>query len=323
MSPRQKVSIIQDNTNDGVGQGLFTKIKSAKLGTDANFHFRPRFMFKKLVIVGVGLIGGSVAAACRKRNIAKEIVGVGHRDQTLQQAVELGLISSAYHSTEKAVVGADFVIVCSPVNVLAGHAIEALGSSEAIVTDSGSTKLQIVQQIESTISDIDSRKNFVASHPIAGGEKSGPEFSDPDLFENRASIVSPIEGSSEQAIETVKDFWSAIGANVFQMPPAQHDQIMASISHLPHMIASVLAASVDKENLKFSGAGFRDTSRIASGNPELWLQICAHNSKNIVDEIGKFESVLASLKSAVDTNNHSELLRILTLGKQNLETLGN
>ena len=281
-------------------------------------------MFKKLVIVGVGMIGGSVGSACRQRNLAEQIVGVGRNHDSLDVAVNLGIIDRASTDLIDSVNNADFVVICSPVDLIAQQVIDVIGNCSAIVTDTGSTKNLIVQMIDTLAGDqTDSRDQFVGSHPIAGSEKSGPENSNPDLFQKKRAIITPTRFSNSSSVKTVTDFWQALGASTIELDAVEHDRAMASISHLPHVLASVLAGSTPPEHLKIAGSGFDSSTRVADGPASIWHPILTHNKNEILKSLDRFEQSLAQLRKAIHEDNDHEMIRILKLGKKNREALGN
>lgn len=285
-----------------------------------------------VAIVGVGLIGGSIGRAIKSRELATKVVGIGRRETSLAAAMAAGAIDEA--ATDfKAVSNADVVIVCTPVGMIAGQVIEILKliSPECVVTDAGSAKSEIVAEIEAHFSvPRDSNRlisspcsRFVGSHPLAGGEKNGPEFSDPDLFVGRQVIVTPTQHSDPVVTRRLDQFWQALGATTIQMSPDEHDKVVAAVSHLPHLVAAALAAASPSEFLPLASTGWSDTTRIASGDTELWLQIFQQNREGTLKSLGKFETVLAQFRKALESNDLVRLEELLKAGKKNRDIVAN
>src|SRR5262245_35451006 len=193
-----------------------------------------------VAIIGPGLIGGSIGLALRKRDSASHIVGVGRRRESLAKALNIGATTSISTSIEDAVKDADVVVVCTPVNEIAGHLLQSAAAApgQTILTDAGSTKSSIVAKFEAALPK---RKHFVGSHPLAGGEKNGVDFARADLFEGKVVVVTPTLKTDSADVQTVSEFWQCLGANVISMSPDAHDRALATTSHLPHLVASAAA----------------------------------------------------------------------------------
>jgi prephenate dehydrogenase len=282
-------------------------------------------MFPTLSIVGVGLIGGSLGLAARKHKVAHRVIGVGRNPKSLAKALDLGaadeVTTDLYHGVREA----DLVVVCTPVESVAQFVHEAALNArpKTLMTDAGSTKELIVKQVEADLRKHKSQVDYVGSHPMAGSEKSGVEHARAELFEGHAVIVTPTKKSSPDAVERVHDFWQALGANVFQMSPAEHDRAVAAMSHVPHVVATALAAATAATSLPLAGGGWLDTTRIAAGDPELWRQILAQNRTHALKGLAQFEKVLAAMRAALESENDAKLLKLLEAGKNIRDAVGN
>ena len=275
-----------------------------------------------VTIVGVGLIGGSVGLALRKRGLARNIVGVGRNQTKLRRARRQGAITAATQDVERGVSNADVVVICTPVELITSFAERAARACPAgsLVTDAGSTKSNIVASVQPRWPG---EVGFVGSHPLAGSEKSGCEHGQANLFEDRVTVVTPTPKTSEKHLKKAVQFWNSLGSVVVQMSPRQHDRAIAMTSHLPHVVASVLAASAGKEHLSLVASGWLDTTRIASGDVELWKQILTDNQPQVLKAIDKFEKTLHSFRRALQSGRRQTVARILAKGKENRDSLGN
>ena len=279
-----------------------------------------------VAIVGVGLIGGSIGLALRERNLARTVLGVGRREASLQQAVACGAVSRTTTDLAAGVSGAELIIVCTPVADIAARVLQVADAcpANALITDVGSTKAAIVDQVEQALHRPgDQHPVFVGSHPLAGSEKTGPQFARADLFDHRAVIVTPTSVTPSAAAEQIKTFWEDLGATVFTKTPQDHDQSVAAISHLPHLVASALANSTPTADVCLAAGGWLDTTRVAAADPELWRQILADNRLHVLKSLNKFETVLAKFRRALETDNQTELLQLLEAGKHHRESAGN
>ena len=280
---------------------------------------------KKVAIVGVGLIGGSIGAAIKSRLPQTTVVGVGTNLEQLAHAQSQGLIDEFTGELAAALDSTDLVVVSTPVRSIVGFAMEILNLNDTcLVTDAGSTKKDICDLARERMAGLDDRlARFVPSHPMAGSEKSGAESADGDLFLDRLTVLTPLPENTNTNIEAVRNFWEALGARTIVETADNHDRAVAVISHLPHAIASALAACTDERHLPFASTGWLDTTRIAAGSPELWQQIFAQNQQPLLDAIAEFEEVLHRLKSAIRDENQSRLIEILNKGKSIRDSLGN
>lgn len=257
--------------------------------------------FKKVAIIGVGLIGGSLAMAMKQKRMADTIVGIGRGMANLELAMRLGVVDSISADIESGVSGADLVVVAVPV-LKTGETIKKAASgltSPCIITDVGSVKKAIIDECEAALPK---GITYVPGHPIAGTENSGVEAAMANLYNERVCILTPTSNTPQTDIAKIREMWQEAGSRVVIMDAATHDRLLSAISHLPHMIAYTLvntvAASGEKniDFLKYSAGGFRDFTRIASSSPEMWADVCAMNKDNIIGMIENFQRQLETLK---------------------------
>ena len=220
------------------------------------------------------------------------------------------------------VADADLVVVCTPVAEIVDHILKAAGAAppRAILTDAGSTKESIVKAVEAKLGK---GNRFVGSHPLAGSEKSGVENARADLFEGRVVVVTPSRKTDSDCLSTVADFWSGLGASVLVMSPAEHDKALATTSHLPHLIAAAVARLTGQDELPLTAGGWRDLTRIAAGDPELWTQILLENRSHVLKSLAGFEKTVAAFRVALERGDRRKLLQLLTEGKQVRDAVGN
>jgi prephenate dehydrogenase len=277
--------------------------------------------WKTVAIVGVGLIGGSIGLGLRTRHLASTVVGIGRRAESLETARRVGAISDATLDLAAGVHAADLIVVCTPVQLIVEHVIEAARHcpAGALITDAGSTKGSIVTRLDAVL---DPQVRFVGSHPLAGSEKQGPAQANADLLVDRTVVVTPTARTRPQDRDDVEAFWTALGARVVRLSPAEHDRALAETSHLPHLVAAALANSVATTNHRLSAGGFRDTTRIAAGDPELWAQILLDNRAHVLAALEPFERSVAALRQSLETSDLWELTRILRQAKNKRDALG-
>ena len=269
--------------------------------------------FGIVCIIGPGLIGGSIGLGLKKRNLAKTVIGVGHRSSSLETAVKMHAIDRGMFHAGEAVKNADIVVLATSVNQIIDTAKKVIPcmKRDAILTDVGSTKHHIVQQISQNIrNDI----AFIGAHPIAGSEQRGVEFASPDLFIGCNCIITPLNKNAK-GLETISSLWRLLEAKIIYLSPEQHDEILASVSHLPHLIASCLVNSIKQEHLVYGASGLRDTTRVASGDAELWVNIFDHNRDNVIKSIDQFMAELAGLRNDLLVKNYTALLGRLKKAK--------
>jgi len=265
----------------------------------ANTEFENR-----IIIVGVGLIGGSIAAAIQSRHSGCSVIGVGRNAERLESARAAGLLNEwSTEITDELLSGRCLVIVCLPVNLIAEsvHEIAKHSDDGVLITDAGSVKSAICDQVATCDR---AARLFIGSHPIAGGEQGGFEFADAELFHDKVCVVTEC-GTSDDATKTdrVTRFWQMIGCRVIEMTPTEHDRVLALTSHLPHVMAAVTTATVGQENLLLTGSGFRDATRIAAGDASLWRAILTGNRGEVVTAIKSAEAMLREYRLALEQND--------------------
>lgn len=272
----------------------------------------------KVAIVGVGLIGASIGLALRQRKLAREIIGISRRDSTLRAAKRRGAINRATTDVSAGVEDAQLIIICTPVETITEQARAAVLSCRegALISDVGSTKEEIVFSLDQAFAHHNPRRAlFVGSHPMAGSEKTGPQHAQADLFEGCVTVVTPSSHTHPRASTLISKFWKSLGSKVIRLAPKEHDQAVAAISHLPHLVASMLAVTTPPSALPLAAGGWRDTTRVASGNPYLWQQILSQNRFNILQALDKFSRELSEFRRALTYNDRTKLEELLQHAK--------
>ncbi len=274
-----------------------------------------------LTIVGVGLIGGSIGLAAKQRGLAQRVVGVSRDASRLRQAIACGAIDEGTSDLCQASAEADLMIFCTPVNRIAEQVLQAMPhcKPDAILTDAGSVKGPIVADIEASLSG---EVRFLGGHPLAGSEKKGVEHANAELFTDRVTILTPTDRTAPSAVQGVRAFWQALGSRVHVMPPSDHDRALAMTSHLPHLIASALAGVLDDRWHAFAATGFRDTTRIAAGDTDVWTPIFAQNRDALLASLTAFETRLRSFREAITNNQTAQIDSLLFNGKKVRDALG-
>jgi prephenate dehydrogenase len=274
-----------------------------------------------VAIVGVGLIGGSIGLALRERKLARRVVGIGRRPEGLRKAIAAKAVDQTSQDLAAGVRDAELIVVCTPIDSIAEHVRQAAAAcpAGALLTDAGSTKATIVRQLNGALP---SSVAFVGSHPLAGSEKTGCAFARADLFNGRVVVVTPTRKTGESDQPRTAYFWSALGATVMTMSPAAHDRALAATSHLPHMIAAALARSTVAADRPLTAGGWRDCTRIAAGDAELWSQILSDNSDNVLKALDRFEKSLAAFRSGLKRGNQRRLKQLLAEAKQIRDAVG-
>jgi prephenate dehydrogenase len=280
-------------------------------------------MISHLAIIGVGLIGGSLGLAVRKHKVARHVLGIGRHTANLQKAQNLGAIDD-YSTDLAALKDAQVVVVCTPVETIPELLSQAAPhiSPGTLITDVGSTKEKLVKAVSKQLRPLKRQCEFIGSHPMAGREKASVDHAVADLFEQRAAIVTPTEKSSEENVERVAELWSSVGSKVHFMSPREHDALVATTSHVPHLIASMLAAATPEEVLSLVGTGWLDTTRIAAGDVELWRQILTQNRQHVLTSLARFEKVFQTIRVALEKEHDSKLVRLLEEGKRKRDSVG-
>lgn len=274
----------------------------------------------KLAIIGVGLIGGSLALALKRAGYVREVVGAGRSARNLQEASSRGVIDRIAASAAEAARGADMVVVAAPIGAMRAvfSQIAPSLSEQAVVTDVGSVKGAVVADARAALGA--RFPAFVPGHPIAGTERSGAAAAFPELFERRRVVLAPVAETQLRALEQVQALWQAAGAEVMSMTVAEHDDIFALTSHLPHLLAyamvdTLLALDDERDLLDFAAGGFRDFTRIASSDPTMWRDICLGNRAAILRALAGYRERLEALSAAVAAGDDKLLLDIFTRAK--------
>ncbi len=274
--------------------------------------------FGKVTIIGVGLIGASLAMAMRKASVAEKIVGGGRSEENLRRARQRGIIDSYSTSLEDAVDSSELVVLASPVGTFR-EIIKKIGDrlkEGTVVTDVGSVKGSLVAELETMLPE---GRFFVGAHPIAGSDRSGLDYAHSELFRNSVTIITPTENTDPDATERVVSLWKAIGARVVLMSPSEHDRVLALTSHLPHVVSYALVNTVEGINsryIEYTGGGFRDTTRIASSSPELWTDILLSNRDNVLEMMEIFRERLDEIETALRDKDAAALLALLERAKK-------
>jgi prephenate dehydrogenase len=273
--------------------------------------------YETVAIVGVGLIGGSIGLALRERKLAREVVGVGRHEEKLASAQQAGVIDRGTTDLADGVAQAEVIVVATPVDTIVDLLIQAAAvcPPTALITDAGSTKEVIVSAVDVALAGRRTGPRFVGSHPLAGDHRTGHEHARADLFEGRAVVLTPTDATPRPAVVEANGFWQSLGANVIRMTPGEHDAALAATSHMPHLVASALAAATPKELLPLAASGWRDTTRVAGGDPELWRAIFATNRPHVVSALDRLIGELGALRQAVDQGDDVRLLEILERAK--------
>lgn len=276
---------------------------------------------RKLTLIGVGLLGGSLGMAAKQRGLAGAVFGYVRRRERIGECLRAGAADRVTMELVEAVAGADLIVLCTPVGqmrLLVERLLPDIAPG-AVITDVGSVKDGLVQDLETMVRRTGAR--FVGSHPMAGSEKTGVANARPDLFEDTVCVVTPTHRTSASALRRVKTLWQRVGARTITMPPAVHDDLVARSSHLPHILAGqlvnfVLGAGRGKQQAELCANGFRDTTRVASGSPEMWRDILVANRRRLARVIAEYIASLKKLRAALLKSDQMEIERFLTLAKK-------
>ena len=279
-------------------------------------------MFKKVCIIGCGLIGSSIARGIKKNKIATKVVSSNRSNSTNKKVIRLKIVNEASSDTKKIVKGSDLIIIASPLSSYKNIILKIKSSLKngAILTDVGSVKKNVISLIEK---NIPKNVSWISSHPIAGTEESGPESGFSELFKNRWCILTPSKKSKSKDVKLLEKFWQKLGSKVDVMNAKQHDYILSITSHMPHLIAYNIVNTTlkikkkkDRNIIKYSAGGLRDFTRIAASNPIMWRDIFIQNRENSSKMIDKFIENLKDLKKAIKTKNEKKLEKIFTETKK-------
>jgi prephenate dehydrogenase len=269
--------------------------------------------FKQITILGIGLIGASLALSCRQRKLAGTLVGFGRNAANLKKAQERGIIDSGSTDLKTAVTGSDLIVLCTPVGVLVERVREMIPFLQdgCIITDAGSVKGPLVEEIDALVPKT---IYYVGAHPIAGGEQSGLEVAREDLLTGAKCIITPTADTQAEALERVTEFWAEVGVQTLTMDAHEHDTVFGALSHLPHVVAYALMNTVANvktashgDILSMSGGGLKDITRIASSDPVMWRDICLKNKLPVVTLINQFQSALENIKTLIEQDQAEAL----------------
>jgi len=275
-------------------------------------------LFEKVALIGVGLIGSSMAHAMRRASVASHIAGYSPRAETREKAKAVGFADSLYDNLASCVRDADLVVLATPVGSFGAIAREIAGDLKqgAIVTDVGSVKTAVVRDVGPHIPE---GVHFIPAHPIAGTEHSGPEAGFAELFDGRWCILTPPPGTDHKAVETLEAFWRALGSHVDVMDARHHDLVLAITSHVPHLIAYNIVGTADdleavteSEVIKYSAGGFRDFTRIAASDPTMWRDVFLNNREAVLEVLGRFSEDLSALQRAIRWGDGDALFNLFT-----------
>lgn len=278
-------------------------------------------LFQKITIAGVGLLGGSIGLAIRQRGLAGKVDGLVRRSGSITECEALGVVDHVTRDPLRAADGADLIILCTPLSRMA-EVFEQMRPAlkpGAIVTDVGSVKRSVIQELEGRAAAAGGR--FVGSHPMAGAEKTGPGAARADLFEHAVCVITPTPQTSSEALQQVDEFWEALGGSTVRMTPELHDDLVGRSSHLPHVVAAELASYVlspthPKEQWLVCANGFRDTTRIASGSPEMWRDIALANRQNLARVLGVFIEDLQEFQLALEQGDREAIEEFFEKARQ-------
>jgi prephenate dehydrogenase len=269
--------------------------------------------FKQMTILGVGLIGASLAQSCRQRKLVKTIVGFGRNADNLKKAQERNIIDSGSTDLKTAVEGSDLIVLCAPVGVLVERVREMIPflPNGCIITDAGSVKGSLVEEIDALMPD---SIFYVGAHPIAGGERSGLEAASADLLTGAKCIITPTGNTQAKALQRVAGFWAEVGMQTITMDAHEHDTVFGALSHLPHVVAYALMNTVanvktagHEDILSMPGGGLKDITRIASSDPVMWRDICLANKLPVVTLINQFQDTLENIKTLIEQDQAEAL----------------
>jgi cyclohexadieny/prephenate dehydrogenase len=275
-------------------------------------------MFDKVALIGIGLIGSSMAHAMRRKGLAKHIAGYARRAETREAAAKLGFADSLHGELGPCIADAGLVVLATPVGSFAALAPQLTPhlAKGAILTDVGSVKTAVIRDVGPHVPE---GVHFIPGHPIAGTEHSGPEAGFAELFDGRWCILTPPPGADAAAVDTLKRFWTQLGSNVEVMDPHHHDLVLAITSHVPHLIAynivgtaADLEAVTESEVIKYSAGGFRDFTRIAASDPTMWRDVFLNNREAVLEVLGRFNEDLAALQRAIRWGDGDALFNLFT-----------
>jgi prephenate dehydrogenase len=278
--------------------------------------------FENVAIVGPGLIGASMGMAMLDRRMVERVTGIGRRQSSLDKALQIGAISTATLDIDQGVRDADLIVLATPIGSFAELAprIAAAAPPDSLLTDVASSKGGVIETIRAALKDRPDMA-YVPTHPMAGGEQSGPLAASIDLFEDSICIITPAAtaGPSHEAL--LQGMWERLGARVVTMSPAEHDRTVARISHVPHLAASALVAFLHEADMGVCGKGLVDTTRVASGSPDMWIDICESNAREIARALTEFSAVLEQMRTQIERGRFDALRATFSIAKEQRDRL--
>ena len=274
---------------------------------------------RRVAILGVGLLGGSVGMSLRRRGIT--VNGYSRRQSGCQRALRAQAIDQGFTSIESTCRDCDVVVVAAPVDKIASLAVEANRylADDALITDVGSTKARIVDEL--ACSSAMTMQRLVPAHPIAGSEKTGVEHATANLLDQKVIVITPHDENSAEQLDRARSFWNMTGGRLIEMSPHDHDQRLAAISHVPHLVASLLALFPDEESLPLVGSGWKDMTRVAAGDPGMWLAICQHNRQAVLSQLERFSHEIEALRTSLQPDADEQLRQWLERAKRRKDSM--
>ncbi len=281
--------------------------------------------FKKIAIIGVGLIGGSFALSLKKVGYTGRIIGIGRKKENLLKAKDIGVIDECFTAASDGIKDADLILFSTPVGQFQKILEEVRGSIKegAIITDVGSVKLDVVKRLEPLMPK---GVSFVGSHPIAGKESSGIVDATAELFAGTRCVITPTSNTSKEALDMIANLWQALGSKVIIMTPEEHDLIFAAVSHMPHVVAYTLVNTLlelNKDILLHSGPSLKDMTRVALSSPEMWRDICSSNKDNIIQSLSRLISSLGHIKELLEKSDWHGLEEEFKKAQKGRQGIGN
>ena len=279
-------------------------------------------IFEEVAIVGPGMIGASIGLGMRGQGLAARVVGIGRRQASIDKAVAVGAVDVGTLEMQEGVAQADLVVLATPIGALGDAARRAAAAMKpgATITDVASTKCRVIEAVQAALSER-ADVTYIPTHPMAGSEKRGPEAANAAIFQGSVCIFTPLPGTPSAALERLKALWEALGATVVVMEPAEHDRVVARISHLPHLAAAALVHAAGEEDARCCGSGFTDTTRVASGDAALWREICETNRQQIDSALKDYIDTLERLRALIRERRFEELQGLLAEAKAKRDRL--
>ncbi len=268
--------------------------------------FNRKQLFRRIAIVGVGFMGTSLGLAIKKKGLAQTVIGIGRHETSLREATDLGAIDESTLDLQKGIQNADLIVLATPVNSII-DTLDAIGRHHkrgCIITDLGSTKATIVEKADKVLHH---SVLFVGSHPLVGSEKKGPTHAAGNLYEGSVCLMTPTDKTNRLAKEKIKQFWSQLGATVKTLSPVEHDEALAYVSHLPHLMAFALMKAVPDKMFDYAAGGLKDTTRIAASDPEVWRDIALSNNKPLLKALDEAVKNLSVIRKAIVTKDKDGL----------------